>query len=75
MKSMFTCICTSCDIFILFLHAVAFSLVLHLDVIRSQIQLKIKVKTELPYVWYNAGQPIAISIYLHSTSVLCDNHS
>ena len=38
---------TSYDIFILFLHAVTFSHVLHLDVLRSQIELKLKVKTEI----------------------------
>ena len=32
----------------LFLHAVTFSHVLHLDVVRSQIELKLKVKTEIP---------------------------
>ena len=30
-----------------FLHVVTFSHVLHLDVIRSQIELKLKVKTEI----------------------------
>ena len=34
-----------------FLHAVTFRHVLHLDVISSQIELKLKVKTKLPYVW------------------------
>ena len=38
---------TSCDIFIHFLHAVTFSHVLHLDVLKSQIGLKLKVKTEI----------------------------
>ena len=46
---------TSYDIFIHFLHAVIFSCVLHLDVVRSQIELKLK----FPY----AEQPIAIPIY------------
>ena len=35
----------------IFLHAVTFSHVLHLDVVRSQIELKLKVKSEIPYVW------------------------
>ena len=47
----------------IFLHAVTVSHVLHLDVVRSQIELKLKVKTEFPYVCYNAEQPIAIPIY------------
>ena len=38
---------TSYDIFIYFWHAVTFSHVLHLDVVRSQIELKLKVKTEI----------------------------
>ena len=38
---------TSYDIFIHFLHAVTFSHVLHLDVLKSQIGLKLKVKTEI----------------------------
>ena len=38
---------TSYDIFILFLHAVTFSHVLHLDVLKSQIGVKLKVKTEI----------------------------
>ena len=40
--------CTLRDIFIQFF-AVTFCHVLHLDVIRSQTELKLKVKT--PYVW------------------------
>ena len=38
---------TSYGIFIFFLHTVTFSHVLHLDVLRSQIELKLKVKTEI----------------------------
>ena len=38
---------TSCDIFIHFLHAVTFSHVLHLDVLRRQIELKLKAKIEI----------------------------
>ena len=55
----------SCVIFSYnFLHAVTFLHVLHLDVLRSQIELKLKVKTEnfLRY-GYNAGPPMAIPVY------------
>ena len=52
---------TSYDIFIHFLQAVIFSCVLHLDVVRSQIELKLKVKTE-----------ISLCRYIHSTTILCD---
>ena len=38
---------TSCDIFIHFLDAVTFSHVLHLDVLRRQIELKLKAKIEI----------------------------
>ena len=40
-----------------FLHAVTFSHVIHLDVLKSQIGLKLKVKTEI------SEQPITIPIY------------
>ena len=50
---MFTCISHLLNI----LHAVTFSHVLHLDVIRRQ---KLKVKTDT--YGYNAEQPIAIPI-------------
>ena len=44
----------------IFLHAVTFCCVLHLDVIRSQIELKLKLKTEhFLMSGYNAG-PIPI---------------
>ena len=47
-----------------FLHAVTFCHVLHLNVIRSQIKLKLKVKTvNILMYGYNAGQPMAIPIY------------
>ena len=47
-----------------FLHAVTFWHVLHLDVIRSQIELKLKVKTvNILMYGYNAGPPMAIPIY------------
>ena len=50
------------------LHAVTFSHVLHLDVLKSQIGLKLKVKTEIS---------LCMAImhchpYIHSTTVLCD---
>ena len=35
----------------IFLHAVTFSHVLHLDVLRRQIELKLKAKLKFPYVW------------------------
>ena len=38
---------TSYDISSIFLHAVTSSHVLHLDVLKSQIRLKLKVKTEI----------------------------
>ena len=38
---------TSYDISSIFLHAVTFSHVLHLDVLKSQIGVKLKVKTEI----------------------------
>ena len=38
---------TSCDISSIFLHAVTFSHVLHLDVLRRQIELKLKAKIEI----------------------------
>ena len=49
----------------IFLHAVTFSHVLHPDVLKGQIGLKLKVKTEISLCMaiYNAEQPIAIPIY------------
>ena len=62
---------TSYDIFIHFLHAVTFSHVLHLDVLKSQIGVKLKVKTEISLcmaiMQNNHCHP-----YIHSTTVLCD---
>ena len=55
----------------IFLHAVTFSHVLHLDVLKSQIGLKLKVKTEISLcmaIMQNNPLPS-----LHSTTVLCDN--
>ena len=47
-----------------FLHAVTFRHVLHLDVIRSQTEMKLKVKTENFLMYgYNAGPSMAIPIY------------
>ena len=46
------------------LHAVTPLHGLHLDVNKSQIELKLKVKTENFLVYgYNAGPPMAIPIY------------
>ena len=49
----------------IFLHAVTFSHVLHLDVLRRQIELKLKVIIEISLCMaiYNAEPPIAIPIY------------
>ena len=52
----------------IFLHAVTFSHVLHLDVLKSQIGLKLKVKTEISLcmaIMQNNPLP-------SSTTVLCD---
>ena len=49
----------------IFLHVVIFSHVLHLDVLKSQIGLKLKVKTEISLCMAFA--------YIHSTTVLCDS--
>ena len=47
-----------------FLHAVTFLQVLHLDVLRSQIELKLKVKTANILMYgYNAGQPMDTQYY------------
>ena len=62
-KSMFTCISYLVRYFH-FCHAVTFRHVLHLDVIRSQIELKLKVETEHFLMYgHNAGPPMAIPIY------------
>ena len=47
MKIMFTCISDLMIFSSIFLHAVTFSHVLHLDVLKSQIGVKLKVKTEM----------------------------
>ena len=52
----------------IFLHAVTFSHVLHLDVLRRQIELRLKVVIEIS---------LCMAImhchpYIHSTTVLCD---
>ena len=52
----------------IFLHAVTFSHVLHLDVLKGQIGLKLKVKTEISLCMaIMQNHP-----YIHSTTVLCD---
>ena len=50
----------------IFLHAVTFSHVLHLDVLKSQIGLKLKEVKTLMY-GYNAEQPIAIYTVYYRT--------
>ena len=65
---------TSYDIFIHFLHAVTFSHVLHLDVVRSHIELKLKVKSEISLcmaIMQNHPLPSLYTQY-GSTTVLCD---
>ena len=60
---------TSYDIFILFLHAVTFSHVLHLDVVSSQIELKLKVKTEISLcmaIMQNNPWPSLYTQYYHT---------
>ena len=57
----------------IFLHAVTFSHVLHLDVLRRQIELKLKVIIEISLcmaIMQNHPFP-----YIHSTTVLCDSNS
>ena len=58
-------VCISDPIFSsIFLHAVTSSHVLHLDVIRSQIELKLKVKTEISLCMaIIQNNPFAIPIY------------
>ena len=51
----------------IFLHAVTFSHVLHLDVLKSQIGLKLKVKTEI-----SLCMAIMQNSHIHSTTILCD---
>ena len=54
-----------------FLLVVTFSHVLHLDVLRRQIELKLKVKTEISLCMaIMQNHP-----YIHSTTVLCDRDS
>ena len=55
----------------IFLHAVTFSHVLHLDVLKSQIGLKLKVKTEIS-LCMAIMQTNHCHAYIHSTTVLCD---
>ena len=56
----------------IFLHAVTFSHVLHLDVLRCQIGLKLKVKTEISLCMAIMQNNPLPSLYIHSTTVLCD---
>ena len=58
---------TSYDIFIHFLHAVTFSQVLHLDVLKSQIGLKLKVKFLCMAIMQNNPLP---SLYTQYGTVL-----
>ena len=55
----------------IFLHAVTLSHVLHLDVLKSQIGLKLKVKTEI-FLCMAIMQNTHCHPYIHSTTVLCD---
>ena len=51
------------------LHAVTFLHVLHLDVLKRQIEIETESKNSNILMYgYNAGQPMAIPIY----TVLCD---
>ena len=58
---------------IISLYAVTLGHVLHLDAIKSQIKLKLKVKTvNILMYGYNAGPPMAIPIY--TVLPYCDNN-
>ena len=52
----------------IFLHAVTFSHVLHPDVVRSQIELKLKVKTLLVLVSVPYQTALISHSYLHGAS-------
>ena len=60
-KIMFTSISDLVYFHPFFLHAVTFSHVLYIDVVRSQTELKLKVKTEISLCM--AIKPNAIAIY------------
>ena len=53
------------------LHAVTFSHVLHLDVLRRQIELKLKAKIEIS-LCMAIMQNTHCHPYIHSTTVMCD---
>ena len=55
----------------IFLHAVTFSHVLHLDVLKSQIGLKLKVKAAIS-LCMAIMQTNHCHPYIHSTTLLCD---
>ena len=61
---------TSYDISSIFLQAVTFSHVLHLDVLKRQIGLKLKVKTEIS-LCMAIMQNNPLPSLSHSTVVLC----
>ena len=68
---------TSCDIFINFLHAVTFSHVLHLDVLRRQIELKFKAKIEFSLcmaIMQNHPLPSLYTQY-YRTVILCPDNT
>ena len=55
---------SSSEIFIHFLHAVTFLHVLHLDILRRQIEIETESKNNNFLMYgYNAGPPMAIPIY------------
>ena len=55
---------TSCDIHPIFLHAVTFLHVLHLDILRRQIKIETESKNKNFLMYrYNAGPPMTIPIY------------
>ena len=74
-KIVFTCIHTSCDIFIVFLHAVTFSHVLHLDVLRRQIELKLKVKIEISLCMAIMQNHPLPSLYIYTVLPYCVIHT
>ena len=54
-----------------FLHAVTFLHVLHLDVLKRQIEIETESKNSNILMYGdNHGNP-----YIHSTTVLCDNYA
>ena len=58
---------------IFFPDIISFQHVLHLGVDRSQIQCKLKVKTEISvFPWANIGQNDRSNPYIESTTILSD---